>query len=76
VGNVITDNTPQSVAAGVIYFVAQMCELNITKSDIRQICKVSEVTINKCFKKMYAIKDALIPKAVLLKYGVAEENVA
>jgi transcription initiation factor TFIIIB Brf1 subunit/transcription initiation factor TFIIB len=68
-GRLINDNTPQSVAAGIIYFVSQVCGLPISKSDIKLICKVSEVTINKCFKKMNAIKDVLIPKRILEKYS-------
>ena len=67
-GNIITDNTPHSIAAGIIYFVSQTCNLNISKSDIRQVCGVSEVTINKCFKKMENIKSQLIPQCLLDKY--------
>jgi transcription initiation factor TFIIB len=64
----INDNTPHSIAAGIVYFIANSCNLPISKSDIKQVCGVSEVTINKCFKKMEAIKDKLIPKCVLDKY--------
>lgn len=64
----INDNTPNSIAAGVIYFISQNCHLNISKMDIKQVCGVSEVTINKCFRKMEAIKDQLIPSCVLDKY--------
>jgi transcription initiation factor TFIIB len=66
--NIISDNTPHSIAAGIIYFISQSCNLNITKLDIKQICGVSEVTINKCFKKMDIIKDKLIPKCITNKY--------
>jgi transcription initiation factor TFIIB len=66
--NIITDNTPHSIAAGIIYFVSQSCGLNITKLDINIKCGVSEVTINKCFKKMENIKHELIPKCILDKY--------
>lgn len=64
----VCDNTPQSVAAGIIYFIAQTCSLNITKMDIKSICDVSEVTINKCYKKLELQKDTLIPKSILMKY--------
>jgi transcription initiation factor TFIIIB Brf1 subunit/transcription initiation factor TFIIB len=66
--NIILDNTPHSIAAGIIYFVSQNCNLNISKNDIKQICGVSEVTINKCFKKMENIKAGLIPRCILDKY--------
>jgi len=66
--NIILDNTPHSIAAGIIYFISQNCNLNISKNDIKQICGVSEVTINKCFKKMEKLKMNLIPKCILDKY--------
>ena len=66
--NIISDNTPHAIAAGIVYFVSQNCNLNINKMDIKQICGVSEVTINKCFKKMENIKSNLIPKCILDKY--------
>lgn len=66
--NIILDNTPHSIAAGIIYFISQNCNLNISKNDIKQICGVSEVTINKCFKKLENIKAGLIPTCILDKY--------
>jgi transcription initiation factor TFIIB len=66
--SIICDNTPPAIAAGIIYFVAQNCNLNITKNDIRIVCGVSEVTINKCFKKMELISDKLIPMCIIQKY--------
>jgi transcription initiation factor TFIIIB Brf1 subunit/transcription initiation factor TFIIB len=66
--NIISDNTPHAIAAGIIYFISQNCNLNISKMDIKKICGVSEVTINKCFKKMENIKTNLIPKCILDKY--------
>ena len=67
--NIISDNTPHAIAAGIVYFISQNCNLNISKNDIKQICGVSEVTINKCFKKMENIKLNLIPKCILDKYS-------
>lgn len=63
--NTITDNTPHSIAAGIIYFISQNCNLNISKPEIKRVCGVSEVTINKCYKKMDAIKTQLIPSCLL-----------
>lgn len=73
--NIITDNTPHSIAAGIIYFIAQTCGLAITKSDIKRVCGVSEVTINKCYKKMEAIKTQLVPECILQKYAQKSESV-
>ena len=67
--SIINDNTPHAIAAGIVYFIANNCNLNVTKSDIKAICGVSEVTINKCFKKLEAIKDNLIPGCILEKYA-------
>jgi transcription initiation factor TFIIB len=67
--SIITDNTPHSIAAGIVYFISQMCNLNISKTDIKSICGVSEVTINKCYKKLENIKEMLVPKCVIDKYA-------
>ena len=66
--NIIPENTPHSIAAGIVYFIAQMCRLNISKRDVNKVSEISEVTINKCFKKLEPMHDKLIPKAVLDKY--------
>ena len=66
--SIINNNTPHAVAAGIVYFVAHNCNLNITKLDMKGVCGVSEVTINKCFKKLENIKQNLIPNCVLDKY--------
>jgi transcription initiation factor TFIIB len=67
----INDNTPHSIAAGIVFFIAQTCNLTITKTDVKNVCGVSEVTINKCFKKMENMRDKLVPKIILDKYAVA-----
>jgi len=67
--NIITDNMPHAIAAGIIYFVSYNCNLTISKFNIKTICGVSEVTINKCFKKLDLIKDTIMPRAILEKYS-------
>lgn len=49
--NIITDNTPHAIAAGIVYFISFYCNLNISKTNVKVISGVSDVTINKCFKK-------------------------
>lgn len=66
--NIINDNTPHSIAAGIVYFISQTCNLNITKHDIKVVCGVSEVTINKCYKKLDNIKQSIVPSCILNKY--------
>ena len=50
--NMINDNTPPSMASGCIYMYCKLKGNKITKKDISDICKISEVTINKCYKKL------------------------
>ena len=65
----IPENTPHSIAGGIIYFISQMCNLNISKASINNVSKISEVTINKCYKKLETYKSILIPETVLAKYN-------
>jgi len=67
--NLIPENTPHSIASGIIYFVACMCHLPITKKDVNRISDMSEVTINKCYKKLYDMRERLIPKMIIDKYA-------
>ena len=62
------ENTPHSVAAGVVYFVAQCCNLNITKKNVNSCSEISEVTINKCYKKLTEMRNQLIPPTIIKKY--------
>jgi transcription initiation factor TFIIB len=67
--SIITDNIPHAIAAGIVYFIAQNCQQSVSKQDIKSVSGVSEVTINKCFKKLEAIKDKLVPRSILEKYS-------
>jgi transcription initiation factor TFIIB len=65
---IIPENTPHSISAGIVYFVCQKCSLNISKKSIHSISKISEVTINKCFKKLESHEEKLIPLVIKNKY--------
>lgn len=65
----LSENTPHSIAGGIIYFVSQICNLNISKTTINSVSKISEVTINKCYKKLEQYTDKLIPDIILKKYN-------
>jgi transcription initiation factor TFIIB len=67
--NLMPENTPHSIAAGVIYFIVQLCRLDVSKKEIRNVSEISEVTINKCYKKMEKIKESLIPSSILKRYA-------
>ena len=66
--SLIPENTPHSISAGIVYFVCQTCNLNISKKQVNSISKISEVTINKCYKKLESHKGILIPKKIMEKY--------
>ena len=68
--NLIPENTPHSIAAGIVYYVAQLCNLNVCKKNINLISEISEVTINKCYKKLESLNIDLLPKKIVIKYKI------
>lgn len=68
--NVLTENTPQAIAAGVVYFIGFLFKLNITKAMIKKEIDLSEVTITKCYKKIDVIRESLVPPMIAAKYGI------
>ena len=58
--NLVNDNTPPSMAAGCIYLYIKDIGYDIHKRNIADVCKISEVTINKCYKKLEIHSDKLI----------------
>lgn len=65
----IPENTPHSIAAGIVYFISDICHLNVSKKDIRNVSEISEVTINKCCKKLEVLKNKIIPQVILDRYS-------
>ena len=63
--DIVDENTPPSIAAGSIFLVINICKLDISKKMVAKACKISEVTISKCYKKMCNYVDDLIPKKLL-----------
>jgi hypothetical protein len=39
--------------------------------EIKNVSETSEVTINKCFKKLEKMKEDLVPAVILKKYAAA-----
>ena len=66
--DLIPENTPHSIAAGIIYYVSLICNLNICKKKVNLVSEISEVTINKCYKKLEQLNIELIPKKIIAKY--------
>lgn len=69
----LPENSPNSSCVGIIYYICQKCNLNISKKDISNIASISEVTINKCYKKLTMIdKNLLIPTELQTKYCIID----
>ena len=66
----ISENTPPAIASGIIYLICYLCKLNVSKKKISDICKISEVTINKCFKKLLIFVDLLFSEEIKKAYNI------
>jgi len=62
--SIVSENTPPSVAAGTIFMCNMLCDWGICKKVLSETCDISQVTINKCYKKMVVYKKLLLPDAV------------
>ena len=64
--NLMLDKCPQSIASGIIFFVSQLYKLpHITKTRVKNVCQISEVTIGKCSNIMESVIDQLVPREIL-----------
>ena len=66
----ISENTPPAIATGILYFICYVCKLNVSKKQISKLCKVSEVTINKCYKKLLQFIDILLSDKIKKLYNI------
>ena len=57
------ENNPKSIAVGVIYLISQNYNLGLTKKDISDQCKTSEVTVTNTYGQMLKFKKYLLPKS-------------
>ena len=57
--NLVYDNTPPAMASGCIYLLLQLKKIDISKKMISDNCNISEVTINKCYKKLLDNKELM-----------------
>jgi len=55
------NNTPLSISAGILYLLSVFYKYPLKKIEIYNICKISDVTISKCFKKLVEYIDFLLP---------------
>ena len=68
------EHTPHSIAAGIVYFISQLCKLNVSKREVKSISESSEVTINKCCKKLEKLTKELVPFVILNKYAPTSQT--
>ena len=59
---IVSENTPPSIAAGSIYLLSEVENLNLNKKTIAKDCGISEVTISKTYKKLCPFKNNLVKK--------------
>jgi transcription initiation factor TFIIB len=60
--DILSRNTPISIAAGILYFSLFQWEYDITKKQIAVVCKISDVTISKIFKSLIPFKEKIMSK--------------
>jgi len=62
--NLVCDSTPPSIAAASIYLVGVVKKLDFSKKELSETCEISQVTIGKCYKKLFAYRHHLFPEVV------------
>jgi len=55
------ENIPSSISVGIIFFVSNIYNLNISKKKIASVCDTSEVTVSKTFKNLKEFKKYILP---------------
>ena len=60
--NIVPENTPPSLTASVIAFVAAELHVTLDHAEIARVCGISAVTIQKCLKRMAPWKEKLLKK--------------
>ena len=68
--SIVSESAPPSIATGAIFLVSNLCDLGITKKIISKECDISEVTINKCYKKLNTYKKYLLDDEIKETYNI------
>jgi len=55
------ENNPKSIAVGIIFLISQHYGLELTKKEIAENCKTSEVTVGNTYTQMLKFKKYLLP---------------
>lgn len=67
---IVSENTPPSISAAAIYLCNVVCNLGLSKADISKNCDISQVTLCKCYKKLYNQRALLFPTEIIHKYNI------
>ena len=67
---IVSENTPPSISAGSIYLCNVICGLGIPKKDLALACELSQVTLSKCYKKLYDHRSLLFTSEAVYKYNI------
>ena len=67
---IVSENTPPSISAGSIYLCNVICGLGISKKDMATACELSQVTLSKCYKKLYDHRRMLFSPEAIYKYNI------
>lgn len=68
--NLVSENTPPSIAAASIYLCNVVCNLNISKKELALACEISQVTLTKCYKKLYDYRGYLFTPEDIKKFNI------
>ena len=55
INNMISCHRVDSVAAGIIYFISDICTLHITPRQIHESCGIGQSTTKNCYKKLHSL---------------------
>lgn len=67
---IVSENTPPSISAGSIYLCNVVCGLGISKKDMAIACELSQVTLSKCYRKLYDHRSLLFSPEAVYKYNI------
>lgn len=66
---ILNENTPPSIVASVIYLCNMDLGWGFTKKQVAEACQISQVTINKCFKKLVPHRGDVMEGLVMFDVG-------
>ena len=61
---IVSENTPPSIACGVIYLLSELLSADCDLKTIHKKCDISIVTINKCFRNLWKHRKKIVPKVI------------